>query len=29
MPIEALASLAWSWKPSTNGRLPLFHAANA
>jgi cytochrome P450 len=24
----ALAQLAWTWKPSTNARLPLFHPAN-
>jgi len=25
MPEGALARLAWTWKPSTNGRLPVFH----
>ncbi len=25
---SALARLAWTWKPSTNGRLPIFHNLN-
>jgi hypothetical protein len=25
----ALDQLAWEWKPSPNGRLPLFHDGNA
>jgi hypothetical protein len=28
MPDEALATLAWTYKPSTNGRLPIFHNFN-
>jgi cytochrome P450 len=28
MPVGALARLAWTWKPSTNGRLPIFHDVN-
>jgi cytochrome P450 len=28
MPDGALASLAWTYKPSTNGRLPIFHNVN-
>jgi cytochrome P450 len=28
MPDGALATLAWTYKPSTNGRLPIFHNVN-
>lgn len=28
MSVGALARLAWTWKPSTNGRLPKFHHVN-
>jgi cytochrome P450 len=28
MPVGALARLAWTWKPSTNARLPIFHHVN-
>ena len=28
LPTDWLARLSWSWKPSANGRLPVFHSVN-